>query len=216
MKPRQPNEPADRYIARLEAANTDLRRNNKRLADFQNYACDVLAVAASHCGLLIDYAADLCGEAGGDEHKAIKRELDALCGLHWRHPPVNLPKKIDWQVKVPDAPSDAGMILRSALEKVKCHRAPWDAERLKAFPDRPDFNAIDMIEVQHIVWDALSDLDAGRTMLRDDLRSAIYDYAFKRISAAVSRGADIQALRGGEPARFGDDEDIPFAPEVRA
>lgn len=211
MKPRKDGESAEAYIARLEAANAELRKNNAAHSKFHGYCVEVLRVAGSRLGLLLDYAAEICDMQGDQEYLRIKEELDRLAGLPWdRDPqPFDLPKRIDWRVENPDPPSDAGMILKSALEKAKAARAPWD-DKSDLFPELPPIEKWDWQTIEMEVFDALMDFDASRGLLRDDLRSAMYDYCFERVGRAVRNAYALQEEERGVDRTERCAEEIPF------
>ncbi|MBQ2263247.1 MAG: hypothetical protein II336_18035 [Loktanella sp.] len=199
MKARQPGETDASYIARLEAANADLRMNNKRSSEAISRVYEIATVAASRTGLLFDYAADICGMADTPEHVAIKKALAGLCHMQWQDGVPSIPDKPQWKVANPDPPSDAGMILRSALEICKAATPPWEFQK-GMYPDYlAPIDRWDMETVRHEIFDALQSLEFSRGLLRDDLRSAMFDHCISQIARAARVGGDI-AEPSAEPS----------------
>ena len=194
MKPRKESETDADYIVRLEVALGDLRQNNKAHSEFHSYVVDVLRVAAADLGLLLTYAAELCGMKEDARYAQVMAEVDRMARLPWSQdlPSFDFPKQLNWAKSEDCRPCDAEMILRSALEARKAFVSPWDSEFQKLYPDLLEsIGCWDMEAVTREVGEALRDLEFARQMLRNDLRSAMFDHAYSRIMRALSNGAKL-------------------------
>lgn len=188
MKPRRKDETDEQYISRLEVSNASLRANNSHLAKAIDRVHEITSVSASRLGLLFDYAADICGMSDTEEHLAIKDAVDGLICMRWDGDVPTVPDKPNWKIENPDPPSDAGMILRSALEISKAKSPPWN-DNSHLFPDElPPVESWDFDTLKYEIFDALSDLEFSRGLLRDDLRSAMFDHCMSRVIRAVKMG----------------------------
>ncbi len=231
MRARKSGETDAAYIARLEAANSNLRQRNGALAKENEVFVSRGRPAAAMLGLVVQAAAEVCGMDNDPAVSSCLRTLNDLAALPWRddiRPPDAYP--IFLGADPTRNGGDCEMLLRSASELVlieyghpidamgvgrglKQREREWlvrllDAmfklvrergdERLRAIglkttasiPPLPDFESLAAVQgfVQDLSWqlyEVWEDVEMSRSMLRLDLRSAMYDNAFRRIGEIV-------------------------------
>ena len=186
MKPRKEGESDASYIARLETSHAGLRKSNDRLKKDHTRLYDFIVPAAQYAGQVLDAAAEGCGMSDDPEVVATKKGLYALGSCIWNDDSVVIPPLPSLREDSPEFNGDAEMILKSALERVKQNRPPWESwsdlipEYKGKKPEDMDWQG-----AADEVFDALTNLEFGRGLLRLDLRSTMYDYCFERISRAL-------------------------------
>lgn len=188
MKPRKPNESDAEYIARLEKAYDDKRRTNERRKKDWKRMMTVLLPAADKAGQIVQYAAEITGMKDDPEVMATVEGLRALASCVWHEDNVVIPPLPQMPAPQPEKfGGDAEMILKSAIERVKQSRPPWEDWR----DVRPEFKGmkaedLDWDELADQVYDALQNLEFSRGLLRLDMRSAMYDHCFDQINRACN------------------------------
>lgn len=186
MKPRKEGESDASYIARLETSHASLRQSNDRLKKDHKRLYDFIVPAAQYAGQVLDAAAEGCGMSDDPDVVATKKGLYALGSCVWNDDGVVIPPLPALREERPEFTGDAEMILKSALERVKQDRPPWESWS-DLIPEYKGKNPEDMDwqGAADEVCDALMDLEVSRGILRLDLRSAMYDRCFERISRAI-------------------------------
>lgn len=191
MKPRAENESDAAYIKRLEASLKDLRAHNSRISKVQERLFDAILPAAQRAGLVLQYAAEVCGMS---DEPAVAHSVAALKRLGecvWSRDGDVIVAPIIPSLKHPQPEvfgGDVEMILKSALEQAKAFKGPFE-DRPHLFPKVPELDEdTDWQRIHFEIGDAMQDLEFSRDMLRMDLRSTMYDYCFGRIQEAVAAG----------------------------
>lgn len=215
MKRRKPNETDAEYIARLELAYAEKSKTNERWRKDWKRVMGHLIPAADMAGLVLQTAAEITGTKDDPEVIRSIEGLRALASCVWHDDEVVVPPLPNMPVPKPEFGGDAEMILKSALEKVKQSRPPWES-----WTDIvPQYNGVDPATldwegIANEVYDALCDLEMSRGLLRLDLRSTMYDHCFQRISSALReashRAVDDRMQEYGQNQPTSADEMIPF------
>jgi hypothetical protein len=126
MRGRKHEETDAQYIARLEMANDQLRRNNSSLTERMGGYNERAAQAASYTAAVLHVAAEATGLADDPGVLSAVEVLDALIGLRWSRDaprcgnPLALPKAAG------SLGGDAEMVLTSAYERVLCNTGSFD------------------------------------------------------------------------------------------
>lgn len=221
MKARGENETDAQYIRRLEAANADLRKNYAWMSKTHTRLYNVILPCAQQAGVVLQYAAEVCGMKDDPVVQHSIAALKKLGECTWATETDTITMPVLPQLKEPNPErfgGDVEMILKSALEKAKSFRGPFeDTEHLMPKIRELDEDA-DWEIIRDEIMDALQDLEFNRSMLRLDLRSTMYDYCFRRIWQAISAGYRRSERANPYPPAFSittlggvpDEDDNPF------
>lgn len=188
MKPRKQNESDAAYIARIEKAYAEKSRTNERWKKDWKRMMRVLLPASDLAGQIVQYAAEVTGMKDDTEVRATVEGLRALASCVWHEDNIIIPSLPQMPAPQPEKfGGDAEMILKSAIERVKQSRPPWESWR----DVRPEFTEmkaedLDWDGLANEVYDALQNLEFSRGLLRLDMRSAMYDHCFDQISRACN------------------------------
>lgn len=188
MKPRKPDESDAAYIERLEKAYAGKHKTNERWKKDWKRMMTVLLPAADKAGQIVQYAVEITGMKDDAEVKATVEGLRSLASCVWHEDNVVISPLPQMPAPQPEKfGGDAEMILKSAMERVKQSRPPWEGWR----DVRPEFKGVkaeylDWDGLADQVYDALQNLEFSRGLLRLDMRSAMYDHCFEQISRACN------------------------------
>lgn len=209
MKPRKPNETDAAYIARLEKAYAEKSKTNERWKKDWKRMMHVLLPASDKAGQIVQYAAEVTGMKDDPEVKATVEGLRALASCVWHEDNISIPNLPQMPAPQPEKfGGDAEMILKSAIERVKQSRPPWEDWR----DVRPEFKGmkaedLDWEGLAEQVYDALENLEFSRGLLRLDMRSAMYDHCFEQICRACN---EAYRRRTESNPRHTNEKDLPF------
>ncbi|MVB00100.1 hypothetical protein GN330_22905 [Nitratireductor sp. CAU 1489] len=187
MKPRKPDESDAGYIARLEMAYADVSAVNKAMKKVRNRIMDAVIPAAAKTAEIAIYAAEVTGMKEDPEVKASIAGLGSLVDCLWHDDAITIPDFPKLPTAEPERfGGDAEMILMSAIERVKQTRPPWESWR-DVLPEHKGVDPADLDweGLADEVYDALANLEFSRGLLRNDLRSTMYDHCFERIRMAL-------------------------------
>lgn len=221
MKPRGEDETDAHYIRRLEAALKDTRAHNARMKKVQDRLFDAIIPAAQQAGLVLQYAAEITGMKDDPVTAHSIAALKQLAECGWSRDGEVLVMPIIPKLPRPAPERFAGdveMILKSALEQAKAFNGPFNKQE-HLYPKVAELSEdADWEVIQHEIWDAMSNFEFCRDMLRMDLRSTMYDHCFRRICEAVNAGYRRSERSQPYPPAFSvtvlgttdDDKDLPF------
>lgn len=212
MKPRKQGETDAEYIARLEHSAAQTKANYDRLKKDHNRLYEFIVPAAQKAGQVLDCAAEITGMTGDEQVAATKAGLNALGSCIWNDDSVEVPPLPKMAEPKAEFAGDAEMILKSALERVKQQRAPWESwtDLVPELFDGIDPASLHWEEMAGEVYDALADLEISRGLLRLDLRSTMYDHCFGRIRHVLMHAEHRACTERLEVNGAGDEAEMPF------